>query len=415
MSCGFWLRLNGQWVALDGVQAGVGRESERPSSSGTSVGGVRHWQSARRAARSWDLDFGMAGPEAVTALAIAAQGDGGDVMLWDESIARQNLLDPIPLAARPGYPVVMCGSMPLVSLTAGPSAATKTDTVPLKAHVRIQADHVFNIHDFLVLSPGEVDALVKVMIPPTPAGMDLVSAELLLTAVGDVDGTINAHAFTNAWIEQTDIADTYDIPAGVLLGSAPAASTTVVPLGDVTAYVGTDLSVRLSQTGGTGSMFNSRFVVNPPMVRLTYAVLAKDRTFDQHLRPGTYILSAWTDAEPGTQIGTLTTLWGGVLATGPLTITAGTLTDPSTGWRYVAIELPEMENPIDVSVALFDSADYLLAGAMLSTLDHPGVYMSAQKTPVRVRVEDPKLTLDRLLPGEQGIGQRSVTLSEVGV
>lgn len=410
MSCGFWMRLNGVWVALPGVQAGVPREAERPSSSFTSVGGVRHSQAARRAARSWTLDFGQAGPEAVTALAVAAQGDGGDVMLWDESIARQNLLDPVPLTARPGYPVVMCGTTPLRSLTAGPGATpTMTKDVELKANLSIHSMDGSGMYDFLGLAPDSIDALLKIDIPPTPAGMDLIGADLLLTSVFGFDGTITAHVASNAWTENTDADYWNTIPAGAALGSAPAAARTVVPLGDLSAYVGTDLSLRLAQTGGTsGSTFRGRYMTDPPIVRLKYTVLAQDRVFEQHLRPGDYTIGFWTDAPEGAEFGQASGVFGDT--PGPLVIPEGT----GTGWRYVGVSF-SLPSSLDLRMTIWDSTNYLLAGGMISTINHPDVYMAAQKTPVHAHVEDPTLVLDRLFAGEQGVGQRTVTIREVGV
>lgn len=410
MSCGYWLRLNGTWVALPGVQKDVPRNSERASSSITSIEGVRHSQSARRVNRSWTLDFGHAGPEAVTALAVAAQGDGIDVMLWDESIARQNLLDPVPLVARPGYPVVMCGVMPLVSLTAGPLAAEAAQNVPLKANLTIWSGG-----ESKTLEAGDgLDLLVKASIPRTEEGLALVGADLILTGTGTA--AMDVHAASNAWIEP---ADTFgnagyftSVPAGDLLGSAgPVDGVWTIPLPAPTTFEGSDMSLRIVGDDVAVNVLNSRNAASGvPVLRLTYAVLAEDRTFSQRLRPGTYTLAAWTDAPAGTQIGTLTLLWAGAPATGPINIPAGS----GTGWRYVAIDLPPLADPLDVDVVLFDSTDYLLAGVMLSSLPTPGVYMAPQKTPVSVRVQDPTFVLNMLLGGQQGQGPRTATLEEVG-
>ena len=409
MTCGYWLRLSGQWVPLEGVQAGVGYGIERPSSATTTVGGVRRIQSARRATRDWTLDFGQATPDAVTALKIAASGDATDVQLWDESIARENLLDPLPLAARPGYPVIDCGGMPLVSLTAGEEAAHTSAEVALKAQATLREGDGSLVWDWLTLSPGEMEALVKVTVPPTPAGMDLVAAELVLSGGEANGGTVRAHAASNAWAEAGGAPYWSTVPAGALLGSAPAAPVTTIPLGDVSAHVGTDLSLRLSLEGGTSVLFfEGRYFPDAPVVRLTYAVLAEDRVFDQHLRPGSYTLACWTDAPEGTEFGKLTVDVGGGPVDLPLSATAG------TGLRYIAapVTVPAM---VDVTFTIWDSPDYVLGGLMLSTVAHPDVYMHPGKTPVRVSVDDPSLTLDMLLPGQQGLGQRGVVMREVGI
>lgn len=410
MSCGYWLKLNGSWVALPGVQKNVPRNSERASSSIMSIEGVRHSQSARRVNRSWTLDFGHAGPEAVTALAVAAQGDGIDVMLWDESIARENMLDPVPLAARPGYPVVMCGVMPLVSLTAGPGSVVATESVPLRANVWFD-DEGATYPGVTVGGAGQAESLVKVSVPVTPAGLTLSGATLVLRRRGGGSGTITARTAANSWVETTGTTDYRDdVPGGAVRGSAASDGVTEISLSGVDAYEGADMSLRLSQDVDFSTFYDRTDTVGAPMLRLTYAVLAEDRSFSQHLRPGTYTLACWTDAPVGTQIGTLTLLWEGAPVTLPLNIADGT----GTGWRYIGIDLPPLADPLDIDVVLFDSTDYLLAGVMLSSLAQPGVYMAPQKTPVHVRVQDPTFVLDMLLPGQQGQGPRTATLEEVG-
>lgn len=408
MACGFWLRVNGVWTPLEGVQKQVGREVERPSSSWTSVGGVRHIQYARRAARSWNLDLGHAGPEAVAALAMAAQGDAGDVWLWDESSARANMVDPVALAARPGYPVTDCGGMPVVSLTQGPSAPTTTVDVPLKANMAIQPSGASG--PGLTVEAGAVESLVKVSVPDTPPSLTLASATLMLRETTGNGGTLAAYATTNAWVETEGATDYWtSVPAGASRGSAAITAATPVALSDVAAFAGTDMSLRLVKTSGPGSsMFWSRTRgSNPPVLRLTYTLLAAERSFTQLLRPGDYWISLWSDATAGTAFGNMRVDLGSGPIDAPLLATAG------TGWRFMSAPF-SLPNPVEVECTVYDSSAYLLAGLMLSNLDHPGVYLPPEKTPVRVRVDDPTLVLDWLYTSQQGQGPRTVTIREVG-
>lgn len=409
MTCGCpSLRLNGVWVSLHGVQSNLQRQIERPGSSFTTVGGVRHAQTAPRPIRSWGLDFGQSGPEAVAALAVAAQNPSGEVWLWDESAARANMLDPLPLADRPGYPLIDCGGMPLLSLTSGAEAATTTRDVPLKANLTIRSTGESAAYDWLALDPGTVDALLKVSVPPTPTGMQLESAELILFPDEVLSGsTVTARRASNAWTEEGGVDYWTSVPGGTVLGTAAVGvPSTSVPLGDITAFVGTDMSVRLSASG-MFAIVEGRNLAHPPILRITYNVLAKDRTFTQQLRAGTYYLGCWSDAAAGTEFGQMVVDLGSGPITAPLLATAG------SGWRYMSAPVT-LPNPVTVECTIWDSADYLLGGFMLSTVDHPGVYLPGEKTPVRVKVNDPTLVLAELYGGLQGQGERTVTLEEVG-
>lgn len=409
MTCGYWLRLNGIWSPIEGVQAGVGVESERGSSSFTSVGGVRHMQASRRRARTWQVSLGQAGPESVAALMVAAQGDGGDVMLWDESAARANLLDPVATRGREGYPVVDCGGIGLVSLTRGPSGGsgpTVTRDVLVKANVSIRAD--------LATDSGELGAttethgLVKVSVPTTPSGLDLASAALVLTSEQPPEaGTVIAKAATNAWAEMNGESSYWtSVAGGATVGSAEAAPVTSIPLSGVSAFAGTDMSLRLSRTSGASWFFPRSAPRGYPVLRLTYTRVAEDTIIRQYLRAGSYFLSMQTDAAPGTTIGTIASG-----ASVPIVIPANS----GTGLRWVTIDLSAVTSTADreYTITLTDSAAYVLAGLMLSNVA-PTSYLPPSKTPARVHAQDPTLTLDSLYAGEYGVGERAVTISEVG-
>lgn len=413
MSCGYWLRINGAWVAIDGVQAGVGVEYARARSSFASVGGVPHSQAALRAPRTWNVPLGdLAGPEQVAALMVAAQGDAGDVMLWDESAARANMLDPVKVAPLDWYPVVMCGAMPLRSLSRGPSAAASVRDVRMKANVAISSTDAW---DWPGVVAGTQDALFKVSVPVMPAGVTLSSAQLILqNASGSGSGTLTAKVAPNAWVETGGISpkpSSYwdNIPGGSTIGSAAlGAASTAITLSGVPAYSGTDLTLRVSLAGSGGVAFNPRtFATGHPILRLNYSADLTDHVFVQHLMPGSYTLGFWSTAAANTQLGTMVVNPGGGQVVAQIRATAG------TGLRYMAIPVvvPAAAN---VEFTLFDSVAYLLAGPMLSSVNHPGVYMAPQKTPVPAAVEDPSLSLASLYPGEQGMGQRSVVIREDG-
>lgn len=415
MTCGYWLRLNGIWGPIEGVQAGVGVESERGSSSFTSVGGVRHMQAARRRARTWQVSLGQAGPESVAALMVAAQGDGGDVMLWDESAARANLLDPVATRGREGYPVVDCGGIGLVSLTRGPGAATVVREVPLKAQAMIQDSGY--AYPWIAVFGGQTDALVKTSVPVAPAGTSLASAGLVLTLDGSPlsSGTLTAKWASNTWSEppSTGAPTGYwvSVPGGATAGSASfTTSSTVVsiPLSGVGAYAGGDMSLRLSATTGVEAQFGGRYdPTGLPVLRLTYAKLATPVVVRQQLRAGSYWLTAWTDAAAGATLGSIDAAGASV----PIVVPSGS----GSGLRRVTIDLSAITSGADrdYTITLTDSSAYVLAGLMLSNVA-PTSYLPPSKTPVHVHVQDPTLTLQSLYAGEHGVGDRAVTISEVG-
>lgn len=410
MSCGFWLRVNGVWTPLEGVQSGVGYQWDRPSSEVVSVGGVRHVTYAPRAPRTWPLDLGaQADPSSVAALMVAASGDGGDVWLWDEAAARANMLDPVMAAGRSGCPVVDCGGLALRSLTAGPSSLPDSVVVPAAANMTVAADG-FAFPGF-GLTAGFAEGLIRFMVPQTPDGRALVSAELVLT--GPAADGIDAHLTHSGWVETSpfDIESTYwaSVPAGALLGSAAwVDGGWTLPLGDVSAHEGSALSMRLSVDTGDAAPVNRFQPVGFPVLRLTYGLIAEDRTVSQHIKADTDVwVTFWSDAPANTVLGTV--MWGDT----PTTLRAGS----GSGMRHHVRPFTATGDDLDWSATITDSDDYLLAGLGMTTLDPTGstpVYVPGHKAVCRVRVDDPTLTLDSLYPGEQGNGQRAVTIREVG-
>lgn len=417
MSSGFRLRVNGQWVDLEGVQAGVQIVSERGGDEFSTPGGVRHGQQARRAARTWNINLvEQASPEMVAALMVAAQGDGGDVMLWDEQAARANMLDPVAIAPRPEYPSVNCGGLALRSLTRGPSGGASFEDLQLKANVAIGSDGM--AWDWPGVAVGTQDALVKVSVPPTPAGLTLTSADLILTpSAFSGAGTITAKLASNAWVETGSGYPSgppagywTSIPGGTTVGSGPLAAVTTIPLAGVAGFAGSDMSLRLSiaGSGSPSATFTPRvFASGYPILRLNYGATAYPRTFKQHVPADVaQIVSFWTSAADGTVIGTRT-------------IPAGTTTNvtiPATGasgLRKVSITIPAPGTDYDSVWTINDSTTYVLAGLGFSTLAHDH-YAAPDKTPVRVMVQDLSLSLDSVYPGEQGKGARSATIKEVG-
>lgn len=416
-NCGFRIRVNGVWVNVEGVERGVSVATERPSDGFTSIGGVAHDQRARRARRTWTVDLGrLEGPEVVAALMVAASGDGGeDVMLWDEQAARANMLDPVAIASRADYPHVLCGTAPLRSLTRGPSGAASFEDIALKANVAIGSDGM--AWDWPGVAVGTQDALVKVSVPPAPAGIALTSSQLILPATSvSGAGTVTTRLASNAWVEtgsgfgQTATGYWSSVPGGAVVGSGPAGAVTTIPLSGVAAFAGSDMSLRLS-IAGSGSpnvVFNPRtFASGFPVLRLNYGAVPEPRVFTQHIPAGVaQTLSFWTDAADGTVIGTRTTAAGA-------TVNVAVPTTGASGLRKVNVTIPAPGSDFDCLWTIHDSTSYLLAGLGLATIAHD-FYAAPHKTPSRVVVEDPTLTLESLYAGEQGKGSRTVTFREVG-
>ena len=403
MSCGAALRVNGQWVDIPGIQSGLTIDTARPTSEFVSVGGVRHTQSARRAPRTWQINLGeQVSPEAVAALMTAAQGDGGDVMLWDESAARANLLDPVAVRGRDTYPVVDCGGVPLRSLTAGSSSSTMSVDHAAVANASITST-ASAVEDFLTLTPT-TQALIKFSVPATPAGWTLVGAQLVLTrAFGS--GGVDVHHASGSWVEISGPAPYWTtVPSGALAGSGAAAVETVISLSGVGSYAGTDMTLRLVGDSVLTSFRSRRNIPGAPVLRLTYQATPQDRVITQHLREGDWSISCWTDAAPTTELAVLTA---------PSSTVRRLRAPEGSGVRLATYQTSISTAPRDWTLTVPDSTSYVLAGLMLSTLT-PAAYIAPHKTPVRVVVDDPTLTLTSLYSGEQGKGPRTVTIREQG-
>lgn len=121
----YWLLINGVWIQLEGVVPGSERSIERPSSDFVAVNGRRYIQQAPFAAREWTLDFSRATPEALAALAVAAEIPGGVDML-DTAAARSNMLETrSSFTATPGAGAVLqCGALPLKVVPSGTVVAS---------------------------------------------------------------------------------------------------------------------------------------------------------------------------------------------------------------------------------------------------------------------------------------------------
>lgn len=416
--CGARLRINGTWVTVKGIKSGVGVDTERPGDGFTSIGGVFHEQRARRGRRSWSVDLGqLESPEVVAALMVAAQGDGGDVWLWDEQAARANMVDPLAIAPRPEYPPVNCGGLALRSLTRGPAGGASFVDVQAKANAAI-ASSGMAWDWWLGIEAGTRDALLKFSVPPAPAGMALASAQLILTSNSITgSGTVTAKFASNGWVEPgggfagTMTGYWTSIPGGTTAGStALTADTTTISLSGVAAYASTDMSLRVSVAGsGTPSAaYRPRYSSSGyPVLRLNYGTTAYPRTFTQHI-PGDVAVTVafWTTAPDGTTVGTRT-LPGGGTANLVVPATGG------SGLRRVSVTIAAPGSDYDAVWTINDSTTYLLAGFGISSLAHD-FYAAPHKTPVRVVVDDPTLSLDSLYAGEQGHGARTVTIREVG-
>ena len=132
----FWLKINGAWVHLDGVKPGIDLTPNRASSDFTSVDGVRWVQQAPKGPRDWSLSYEYATPDAVAALAVAAD-IADDVWLLDTTLAQANMLAPADcFGSDPTALVLNCGGIPLRALDL---STGKTVTVPVRAGVTYYA------------------------------------------------------------------------------------------------------------------------------------------------------------------------------------------------------------------------------------------------------------------------------------
>lgn len=400
---GFYLRVNGSWLPLDGVQSGVNISSQRASSEIVSVGGVRHVQYAPRVARTWDMDFGYATPEAVAAIELAAADQSGEVWLWDEAAARQNML-PQSALGNPRNPIVTVAGLPLRSLTTGPSTITETVSVPAAAAMSVRLNNSTYRQSLVGTSR---DSLARFNLPPTPAGMVLLSAKLKFSATDvPASGGVEAFVTSGAWVPPTASIDSAPglwaaTRAGASLGTGTvsAVGDQSVNLSDLSAFAGGVLNIRVARTSGSSASLQMRNI----QLELTYALSGTqpDVVIDFRTRPVPVRFSFTTNAPEGHIWGHLSIDGGGEIA---LPAAGG------TGLRRLTYDLPAHDGTFRLRIP--DSV-YLLAGLSVSTLQIDGYY-APQNACVKVAIDDPTLTLDRLLDGKQGQGNRTVTIREVG-
>lgn len=403
MTCGFRLRVNESWVDLEDVQSGVQVQSDRSGSEFTSVGGVRHVQYAPKRARSWNLDFGHAGPESVRALVLAAGGQSGDVWLFDEAAARQNLMPDSAIGDARNQIVIVDG-LPVRSITSG--------SPPPSAPVRIDAGSGAGVTSTDAVTQAvnvgaSADGLLRFWLPDNPAGWSITSASLVFEAAGVTSGGIEVFSTSNGWATPADPAGLTAAGlwaatrGGVSLGTATVSAdgTSTVSLSGVNAFAGLALSVRVARSSGSSAVLR----VDDARLMLTYSRtgLTTDKVFEFRLPPVPITMAAWSDYAGGANWGYLS------IDGGP---EAGLGMPAGSGLRRVSVTLPATEGVCRLRIP--DSAG-VIAGACISTVDHGG-YFPPQNACVKVAVDDPSLVLDQLFAGEHGRGPRSVTLREVG-
>lgn len=402
-NCGYYLRVNGTWLPLDGVQSGVGIEQGRASSEMISVGGVRHVQYSESQARTWSLDFGHASPSAVAAVELAAAGRSGEVWLWDESAARQNIF-PEAVFGELAHEVVQVGDLALRSVTSQGATPPPPSTVDRAAWIGIQSSD--NTSGFAIIAASS-DILARFAVPATPAGMVLASAKLRLApwnfATG---GGFEVFTTTGAWSEGVS-----PIPgiwaasrAGSLIGAGamPTATAVDVDVSGVGGFAGGFLNLRVARSAGS----SLTVTMGGAQLILAYTpVGAKpDIEFDIPIRNIPLRLSFTTDAAASTPVAFLSVAGGGEI---PLEATAG------SGLRRCVIDFPGSGAAVDTHWRIPDGG-YKLAGLTLTSLTTNDGYCMPQNACVKVAVDDPTLSLDSLYPGQQGEGRRTVLIREVG-
>lgn len=402
--CGFMLRVNGSWLPLPGVQAGVPVTANRSRSSLVTVGGFNHEYASRRAPREWSLDFSHATPEAVRLLALAANGQAGDVMLLDVSAARANMLDPLQAVGPDGYPLVDCDGVPVRSLT-WDVPAYRADEIASSANLAIYAPD--GKTNGLRFRSADREALIKFSVPPTPVDHTLTSATMRLVRSFGASPALTAHSTTNNWNETGTTWDTAPA-AGSAAGSAALVDNMWnIPLSDVGSFVGAEVSYRLRSNSATHTEAVPRYDLSTeqrPRLVLTYLVTVPNRNFAALVRAEQlYTLSAFTSAAAGAVVATITH------PSGSLNLVAPSGTGDR---RAVATFTPAADGAVAgiVSGALTSR----VSGLRLTEGASLGGWLPGQKTPVKVAVSDPEQTLNYLLAGEQGRSDYRVTLREVG-
>lgn len=167
----YLLRINGAWVALEGVAPGVARAADRPRSSMVTMGGTRHTQQARRAPRSWSWNLPYATAEGLRLLATAVEA--ADVWLLDTVASASNMLAPWETQGATGTALLADG-VPLLPLASG--AATSTVVRPgVLLRVSCWTAAASGASLLTITYPGGSTALAA------PAGTGLRRAEVSFT------------------------------------------------------------------------------------------------------------------------------------------------------------------------------------------------------------------------------------------
>lgn len=399
---GFWLRVNGQWMPLHGVQSGVQISPKRNRSTLQVVGGLNYEYQSRRAAREWSLDFSHATPESLRLLALAANDQAGDVMLLDASAARANMLDPLMCVGVDANPLLDCDGLPLRSIVSK-STTTEVVSVPLSANAVILASSPNAAASYINLqSSPAIESLVKVNIPTDPAGREFVSARLSLTRLyTPVNATITARAASNSWVE------------GVTWNTAPAGGASVgsgsptngrysIAISGVDAYRGAAMSLRLTSNSPSFVVIDPRTstLSSRPRLEITYSVTVTPQPFSAAVRAGQpYTLTAYTDATAGTPVLTYNLGGSDVVVNAPF----------GAGTRLLVASFTP-----SADVTLVGAVSASAAALRLTEGEPMGAWVPGHKTPVKVAVSDPEQVLNYVLDGQQGRSNYSVAIREVG-
>lgn len=128
----FFLRVNGVWLQVEGVEPTVSTDASRPRSTFTSLEGNRYEQRGSKVRRSWSVSIPWAAAPNIGSLVAAAESSAE---VWFTSSAALNLL---PSASCFGatLPAIDCGGVPLGRITVG---ATSTARVRAGVPLRLSA------------------------------------------------------------------------------------------------------------------------------------------------------------------------------------------------------------------------------------------------------------------------------------
>lgn len=306
----FWLSLGDEWVHLQGVAPEWERSPERPSSEFVSVGGRRHVQVARRVSREWGLNFEYATPEALAALQVAAE-EPGRVLLYDETAAAVNMLDPRDAAgADHGLPWMNCDGIPLRSLVTGVNYQESEHVIRAVENLVVTNANTYapNAFGFLTVGAPLAESVVKFSVPAPWIGWTLVGAELVLRYNVATNANLSVHESSTGWTEGFGTVPGGSVwyewpsftPAPAAVVPFPGAPTEIaVPLPLALAAPGTR-AFRLVSDGDVLTGFADRHSPDGPRLRLTYAHHGRAHQIVQPVMPDrTYTLTFYTDAPAG--------------------------------------------------------------------------------------------------------------------